>query len=209
MTTKRFIFCFSRLQRIFSFNISKPCFNVSCTTKLHKTSVVAKDEVTNTDSSSNKSYGERLKMNTTHQKQFRVFYRLPQIILIRLFSRLKIFQTGITVALVPWTYYLKHQGLVEPSTFVYTISLSAFATFMLFTISQVSQRFIGLGAYDWSTDTVRLSHMTFWGHRKDLFVPLQDLIPPSDVGENTSDVFFKVKRCLMHEKSLRHLAFIL
>ena len=52
----------------------------------------------------------------------------------------------------------------------------------------------GLGAYNPQDSTVRLSHMTFWGHRKDVFISYKDIIPPVDIGEDSSDVFFKVKR---------------
>ena len=42
------------------------------------------------------------------------------------------------------------------------------------------------------SEEVRLSHLTFWGHRGELIVPLKFLLPVSDTRENAAAFAFKI-----------------
>lgn len=187
------IYSFMKFQKLLLSDLQKPFSYNQYTSKCLMRTTSAVNEEHKIQDAQNEQNQKNSITNTTPRNNFKVFYRFQHITSVRLFARLKIIQTGITVLLIPWTFYLQNQGLVESPSVFYSISISSFAAIMLFTISQFCQRFIGLAAINPPMDTVRLSHLTFWGQRNDVFVSLEDLIPPTDIGEDSSDLFFKVK----------------
>ena len=126
--------------------------------------------------------------------QFTVFYRFPYIVAARFIQRLKLYQTGIVVAAVPPTVYCYKIGTVglEPSMAV--IGASALALTMLYIATNFFQRVIGLVAISSDQKLVRLSHLTFFGGRNDVIVPVNDIVPLSDIDERSDDIFVKVRR---------------
>ena len=43
-------------------------------------------------------------------------------------------------------------------------------------------------------DIVKVSHMTFWGKRKDIYTSTENIIPLSDLSENPNDIFVRFKQ---------------
>lgn len=125
---------------------------------------------------------------------YRVVYRFPYIVGMRLFSRLKIYQTFVTVVLIPTDLVLYAMNLASWNTCVRSFAGSAFASVMLYVISYATQKVVGLTAINADRSTVRFSHLSFFGKRRDVFVPVEDIIPFSDLGENADDLYSKIKR---------------
>ena len=126
--------------------------------------------------------------------QFTVFYRFPHITTARFISRLKLYQTAVVVLAVPPTTYYYSIGAIEYGTCVGVVAASTLALVMLYIFANFFQRFVGLVAISSDQKLVRLSHLTFFGGRNDVIVPVDDIVPLSDTSESHNDVFVKVRR---------------
>jgi len=126
--------------------------------------------------------------------QFTVFYRFPYITAARFISRLKLYQTAVVVLAVPPTVYYYNIGDIGLEPCVGIIAASTVALTMLYIFTNFFQRVVGLVALSSDEKLVRLSHLTFFGGRNDLVVPVDDIVPLSDTSEISNDVFVKVHR---------------
>ena len=61
----------------------------------------------------------------------------------------------------------------------------------LYTLGTAFHKVIGFIYLSTDNSTVKVSYLNFWGKRVDLYCPLQDIIPLSDMQENTSDIYIK------------------
>jgi len=139
--------------------------------------------------------------------QFSVFYRFPFITTVRLLSRLKIYQTAVSVLLAPAMTYCYQIGAIELPLCIGAFSISTFALVMLYIISNFCQRVIGLAALSGDRKLVRLSHLTFFGGRNDLVVPVEDVVPFSDIGEDYTKMFVTVRRYSTADKLYMSLVY--
>lgn len=126
--------------------------------------------------------------------QFTVFYRFPYIVAARLVSRLKLYQTAFVVSMVPVNLYYYHTGAVSLQICVGVGSASVLAMIMLYFAANFFQRVVGLVALSSDQKLVRLSHLTFFGGRNDVIVPVDDIVPLTDIDEQSGDIFVKVRR---------------
>ncbi|XP_014673035.1 PREDICTED: transmembrane protein 186-like [Priapulus caudatus] len=120
---------------------------------------------------------------------FSVIYKFPYIVHMRVVSRFKIVQTGITsVVLLPMAA-LTAMGHVEPWLLTYTFGVTGLAAGMLCVMSYFFRRLIGILALSNDGDMLKVSHMTFWGRRHDIYVPVDSVVPFSDCESNPTDIF--------------------
>lgn len=47
---------------------------------------------------------------------------------------------------------------------------------------------------DSSQTTLKVSHLTFWGKRNDIYLPVSDVMTISDTGDSTKEIILKLKR---------------
>jgi len=136
-------------------------------------------------------------MNSTSpnaEVQFNVFYRFPYITVARFVSRLKLYQTAVTVIAIPPTVYYYSIGVIGFDYCISVFAISTFAMVMLYIFANFFQRVVGLVAISNDKELVRLSHLTFFGGRNDVIVPVGDIVPLSDTNEMWADIFVKVRR---------------
>lgn len=126
--------------------------------------------------------------------QFTVFYRFPYIVPARFLQRLKLYQTGVVVAAVPPSIYYYKIGEIGLEPCVGIVAVSTLALTMLYIVANFFQRVVGLVALSRDQKLVRLSHLTFFGGRNDVIVPIDDIMPFTDSDEWSGDVFVKVRR---------------
>ncbi|KAF8774178.1 Transmembrane protein 186 like protein [Argiope bruennichi] len=55
------------------------------------------------------------------------------------------------------------------------------------------QRLIGVIFLSEDEKSVQISHLTFWGRKKDIIVPSQEIVPLADSACNPNDVYIKLK----------------
>lgn len=123
-----------------------------------------------------------------------MIYALPSITLLRALSRLKIIQTGITVLILPPIYYYYSQGAVSLELVDYSSAIAILAVSMLYAVSYFAGRVVGRMYLDSSGTTVKVSHLTFWGARNDVYLPVTDVVPLADAGDKPNELILSFKR---------------
>ncbi|XP_034044140.1 transmembrane protein 186 isoform X2 [Thalassophryne amazonica] len=127
-------------------------------------------------------------------KKYTMIYRLPYIKVLRGVSRLKLLQTAVTVVILPPVYFLYLQGEVSSFLVSYATGIAGFAGIMLYTASNLIRRVIGMMYLDPSQTTLKVSLLTFWGKRHDVYLPVSDIMTIADTGDNVGEKILKLKR---------------
>ncbi|KAM6972599.1 transmembrane protein 186 [Aplochiton taeniatus] len=127
-------------------------------------------------------------------EKYSLIYSLPHIKLLRAVSRLKLMQTGITMILLPPVYYFYLQGDVSYFLVSYATGIAAFAGLMLYTVSHYLRRVVGMMYLDSSQTTLKVSHLSFWGQRADIYLPVSDVMTVGDAGDSIGESILRLKR---------------
>ncbi|XP_029991553.1 transmembrane protein 186 [Sphaeramia orbicularis] len=131
---------------------------------------------------------------TSTTQKYTMIYRLPHIKLLRAVSRLKLLQTAITVVILPPVYILYFHGDVSFFFVSYSTGLALFAGVMLYTASHFFRRVVGMMYLDPTQTTLKVSHLTFWGKRNDIFLPVSDVMTIGDAGDSVGETIMKLRR---------------
>lgn len=132
--------------------------------------------------------------NQRSAEKYTLIYKLPAIKFLRALSRLKLLQTGITTALLPAVCYLYLEGQVSSSLLGYTAGVASFAALMLYSMSHYLRRVIGMMYLSDSRATLRVSHLTFWGRRHDLYLPVSEVMTLGDTGDSRNETLLQLRR---------------
>ncbi|XP_061736489.1 transmembrane protein 186 [Nerophis ophidion] len=127
-------------------------------------------------------------------QKFEVFYKFPLMKFFRAISRIKLLQTGITVVILPPVYILYYMGDASLFLVNYSTGVAMFAGVMLYTASHFLRRVVGMMYLDSSKTTLKVSHMTFWGKRHDIYIPVSDVKTLGDTGDSLNESILKLKR---------------
>lgn len=147
------------------------------------------------------SYGPLLPQTTAlanysdlSTQKYSLIYSLHHIKILRAVSRLKLLQTGITAVILPPVYYLYLQGDVSFFLVCYTTGIAVFAGVMLYTASHFLRRVVCMMYLDSSQTTLKVAHLTFWGRRNDMYLPVSDIMTIADSGDSIGEPVLKLKR---------------
>ena len=132
-------------------------------------------------------YSTNTKDPTMDAKDFKVFYRFKQILFARLLSRMKLYQTGICIVVLPPMVYFSSIGTFPWENTYMACGIAGFACCMLFAMSAYLRRIIGLMSLNLKTNTVKVSHLTFWGGRRDLYLDVKDVVQLSELPDNIAN----------------------
>ncbi|XP_077575775.1 transmembrane protein 186 isoform X2 [Stigmatopora nigra] len=127
-------------------------------------------------------------------QKYDMIYKFHHIKLFRVVSRLKLLQTGITVTILPPVYTLYLMGDVPLILVNYSTATALFAGVMLYTASHFFRRVVGMMYLDSSDSILKLSHLTFWGRRYDIYMPVSDIMTIGDTGDSPNETILKLKR---------------
>ncbi|KAM9769725.1 transmembrane protein 186 [Menidia menidia] len=127
-------------------------------------------------------------------QKYSMIYTLPHIKLLRAVSRLKLVQTAITLVLLPPVYVLYLKGNASLLLLSYSTGIALFAGAMLYSASYFFRRVVGMMYLDPSQTTLKVSHLTFWGKRKDIYIPVSDVMTICDTGDSKHETIMKLKR---------------
>lgn len=134
------------------------------------------------------------KTSTESQKvKLDLVYRFPYILPVRFVTRFKIYQTALTVAIVPMILKGVESGdvAVELANAVGVAAFMALGT--LYYISNITRKLVCLIGIDKDKNNVQLSRMTFWGNRRDVIVPRENLIPLTELAGSYKDIYVDIK----------------
>ncbi|VDP18882.1 unnamed protein product [Soboliphyme baturini] len=123
-------------------------------------------------------------------------YRFKLITVIAAISKIKILQTALTVVLVPvaWKQYM---DAAQSPTLVLIISFAAVvALVMLYVVTALTRRTIGVISKHWLQSVVRIGYLDFWGFRRNIIVPIEDLVPLTDISYDKRGAYLKLERLL-------------
>lgn len=134
------------------------------------------------------------KCSNLASQKYTLIYSLPHVKLLRAVSRLKLLQTGITLILLPPVYYLYLQGDASYLLVGYSTGIAIFAGCMLYTASHFFRRVVGMMYVDSAQSTLKVSHLTFWGKRTDVYMPIADVMTLGDAGDSVGESILKLKR---------------
>ncbi|XP_071498862.1 transmembrane protein 186-like [Diadema antillarum] len=126
--------------------------------------------------------------------EFIPFYRLPSIVGLRVLSRVKIAQTCLTLAILPPLGYYHSLGVVATWQLQFCIGTATFALFMLYAMSFYLRRVIGAMYMHKKGHVIKVSHLSFWGTRQDLLVPVNDIVPLGEGGNKEGEIVKKLER---------------
>lgn len=121
-------------------------------------------------------------------------YFFPFIHIARLLNRLKIYQSVFTFTLVPILTGLYYHNLSDIHTVYVVTGAATFTCLSLYIITAFFRRLIGVIYIDEAKKDLRIAHLTFWGGRKDITVPISDIIPLTESNCNAHDAFVKLHR---------------
>ena len=127
-------------------------------------------------------------------QDFTAFYKFPYIVHMNVVSRLKLYQTGLVVAVLPLTFIANSMGYIPVEAVHFVTGIAGFATVMLYVMSHFFRRIIGFMYLNKAMDTVKVSHLTFWGRRRDIFLPVDSIVPLADFETNPRDSFVLLKQ---------------
>ncbi|XP_078610825.1 transmembrane protein 186-like [Branchiostoma floridae x Branchiostoma japonicum] len=126
-------------------------------------------------------------------KEYDVVYRFPYMQILAAVSRLKIAQTTLMVFMIPITVTVAVEGDASWATANSVIGLGIFSTIMLYAMSEYLRKFIGVVSINQSGDTVKLSHLNFWGRRVETYVDINNVVPMTETGDKEGELFKKFK----------------
>ncbi|KRZ13788.1 WW domain-containing protein [Trichinella zimbabwensis] len=121
-------------------------------------------------------------------------YRFKWMPIIASISRIKLAQTVLSVIFVPVAYSAYQEKQISLNQLYVLVFICVFALFMLFVMSGIFRRLIGVVSLDESRNVIRIGHLTFWGARRNVEIPLEDLTPLSEVNFRPGDVYAAIRR---------------
>lgn len=118
-------------------------------------------------------------------EEFKPVYKLPYIVHARFLCKLKLYQTVVVLGLTGASVATQVE-LFTP------LAICSLALGMLGVMGEFFRKLVGIMYVNPKTDEVTISHLNFWGNRKDVTCRIVDIIPPTDIGENLSDAYVKL-----------------
>lgn len=135
----------------------------------------------------------------------KVLYTFPNIKLARNVTKLKFFQTAVVVACTPSVVGAYMNGVVPYVQFMSSMGIIIFSTTFLYIIGETIRKVICILKYNKKTDEVIISHLTFFGRRRDIVLPVSKIVPVSDSSEDVKDTYVRVNT---YDKSESFFLFI-
>lgn len=126
---------------------------------------------------------------TSSDPEFRNIYAFRYIVHARVLSRFKIYQTMLTLGALPVGAALHNTGAVSTPGLAAFVGIASLATIMLYVMSTFFRRVVGIIGVNTNEEKVRISHLTFWGRRRDNVFDVSEIVPLSDLSVKPNDIF--------------------
>lgn len=139
--------------------------------------------------------------------KWRPIYNMPKISAVRLIHRLKIYQSIFTIGVAPVTLGFYYCGKTNVTTALVLTGVASFTCLSLYAITLFFKRLIGIIYIDKDQKLLKIAHLTFWGGRNDIIVPVDKIIPLTDCDNNPADIFVKLVRTNSDESLYMTLRF--
>lgn len=84
---------------------------------------------------------------------------------------------------------LHNTGAVSTPGLAAFVGIGSLATIMLYVMSTFFRRVVGIIGMNTNEEKVRISHLTFWGRRRDNVFDVSEIVPLSDLSVKPNDIF--------------------
>lgn len=122
-----------------------------------------------------------LKYSTTTSveevKEWRPIYKLPIMGTLSAFSKIKIYQLGLTVIAAPSSFALEYLGILPTGVGVVVTALGVTGSMTLFGLSLLSRNLIGFIYLNPTNTKIKISYLDYWGKRQNIELTTEDVIP--------------------------------
>jgi len=81
---------------------------------------------------------------------------------------------------------------ITPPVFATVTGVAVFAIAMLGVVGEFSRKVIGIVYSSPDNNSIVVSHVNFFGNRKDICYDVKEIIPLNDTSEISDDVFWKI-----------------
>jgi TMEM70/TMEM186/TMEM223 protein family len=118
-------------------------------------------------------------------ENFQMIYRFPYVVPAKVICRLKLYQTGIVSAFTAVSFFCGYDVFVP-------LVVGSVSLVMLGVMGEFFRKLIGAVYLNSHKNQVKISHLDFFGNRKDVFVNIDDIVPISSTNETPSDPYVKI-----------------
>jgi len=125
-------------------------------------------------------------LSSKKDSDFVVIYQFPHIVTAKVVCKLKLYQTGVVAGLAGFS-------LISDVDFVAPVTIGCASLLMLGVMGEYFRRLVGIVYLNPETGDLKIAHLNFWGNRVDRLCSYQDVVPLSDIGERSSDIYVKLK----------------
>ncbi|KRT80906.1 hypothetical protein AMK59_6059, partial [Oryctes borbonicus] len=122
--------------------------------------------------------------------EFVPVYQLPSIRVFSVLNRLKLYQTIITLTAIPVVLTFNGIGFVSKEAVLTTVFIGLAGMIPLYSLGILSTKLIGIVYLSEDGTTVKVSSIDFWGKRKDDLIPINDIVPISDLPISMTDALY-------------------
>jgi len=120
--------------------------------------------------------------------------RFDYIPVVVFLNRLKIAQTVLTFMLLPTVAHMCFIAQTEPvETFYLVTAMTALAAVMLLVITRISQRIVMLLYVNPERTRLRVSHLSFWGFRRETYYDLSEFQPVSLTKDDWNEMYVRLR----------------
>lgn len=115
------------------------------------------------------------------QNDFKLVYKLPLIRHFRFVARLKTYQAAIMVLSLPPLSYMYKMDAITSTSFIQGCCGAGGTVAVLSLLSYGFTRVIGEIQYNEQSNTLKISHLNFFGNKKTHLVNAEDIVPFGDL----------------------------
>ncbi|KDR12186.1 hypothetical protein L798_14005 [Zootermopsis nevadensis] len=127
-------------------------------------------------------------------KDYYILYRFPYVRVGGVVNKLKKHITAVTVAGVPASVLLQLMNVISTETMIVFITVGGVTCCALYSVGIIFHKLVGSIYLSSDSSTVKISYLNFWGKRVDVFCPLSDVVPFSEMSEKSTDPYVILRR---------------
>ncbi|KAF2900931.1 hypothetical protein ILUMI_05254 [Ignelater luminosus] len=137
---------------------------------------------------------------------FTPIYKFEYVRVLSIVNRLKFYNTIFTGVLIPSSLILSELEVIHQDFIVNSTVMGLTTCASLYIVGILANKFIGFVYLNKEENSLRIAYIDFWGHRKDIEVPLNDMIPFSEVPTSITDLFY-LKFCRFSNEEVLKINF--
>ncbi|XP_007436218.1 transmembrane protein 186 [Python bivittatus] len=127
-------------------------------------------------------------------EKFTLIYQFSGITFLRFLSRLKVLQSGIALVILPSVWYFYQLNQVTLTHGLYATGVLCFSVVVLYAISFFLQRIIGFMYLNENGTLLKVSHLTFWGKRRNFCCPVESVMTLGNADEGKNRFLLKFRQ---------------